>query len=92
MPDNNDARVTNAILGVKMEHLATKMDKSIDKLDKHMERSAEVEKCIAVLKSDYENLDGKVDNMDDRYKKINIATSLGAAIAFVLAALGLRLD
>ena len=92
MPDSNDARVTNAILGVKMEHLATKMDKSIDKLDKHMERSAEVEKCIAVLKSDYENLDGKVDNMDDRYKKINIATSLGAAIAFVLAALGLRLD
>ncbi len=92
MPDSNDARVTNAILGVKMEHLSSKMDKTIDKLDKHMERSTEVEKCIAVLKSDYENLDGKVDNMDDRYKKINIATSLGAAIAFVLAALGLRLD
>ena len=90
MPDNSDARVTNAILGVKMEHLSTKMDKTIDKLDHHMERSAEVEKCIAVLKSDYDNLDDRVDSMDDRYKKINIATSVGAAIAFVLAALGFR--
>ena len=89
MPDS-DARVTNAILGVKIEHLSTKMDKTIDKLDDHMERSAEVEKCIAVLKNDYNNLDDKVDNMDDRYKKINIATSIGAAIAFVLAALGIR--
>ena len=90
MPDNNDARVTNAILGVKIEHLSAKMDKTIDKMDKHMERSAEVEKCIVVLKNDYSNLDDKVDNMDDRYKKINIATSIGAAIAFVLAAFGFR--
>ena len=90
MTDNNDARVTNAILGVKMEHLSGKMDKAIDRLDAHMERSAEVEKCIVALKSDYNNLDDKVDSMDDRYKKINIATSIGAAIAFVLAAFGFR--
>ena len=90
MTDNNDARVTNAILGVKIEHLSDKMDKTIVKMDAHMERSAEVERCIAVLKSDYENLDDKVDDMDDRYKKINIATSIGAAIAFVLAAFGFR--
>ena len=90
MTNDTDARVTNAILGVKIEHLTSKMDKAIDRLDTHMERSAEVEKCIAVLKSDYDNLDGKVDSMDDRYKKINIATSIGAAIAFVLAAFGFR--
>ena len=90
MAGDSEQKVTNAILGVKMEHLTVKVDKAIDKLDNNMERSAEVEKCIAVLKSDYDNLDERVDNMDDRYKKINIATSLGAAIAFVLAALGIR--
>ncbi len=90
MADDTNARVTNAILGVKIEHLSSKMDKTIEKLDDSMERSTDVEKCIAVLKSDYNNLDDKVDNMDDRYKKINIATSIGAAIAFVLAAFGYR--
>ena len=90
MTNNTDARVTNAVLGVKLEHLSDKMDKAVTKMDRHMEQSAEVEKCIAVLANEYDNLDKKVDNMDDRYKKINIATSLGAAIAFVLAALGFR--
>ena len=90
MPDNSDARVTNAILGVKIEHLSEKMDKTIVRMDKHMDHCNGYEKCIAVLKSDYDNLDDKVDSMDDRYKKINIATSIGAAIAFVLAAFGFR--
>ena len=92
MTNEVEAKVTTAVLGVKIDHLSKTVEKSIKRQEEHMERSAEVEKCIAVLKSDHDNLDDKVDNMDDRYKKINIATSLGAAIAFVLAALGLRLD
>jgi len=100
MQNGND-RVTVAVLDNQVKHLAkridekvggldTKIDRLTDKVEKGLDRSAEVEKCIAVLKSDYDNLDGKVDDMDDRYKKINIATSFGAALAFVLAALGIR--
>jgi len=95
MPHND--HTTIAVLGNQVEHLSediggldTKIGRLTDKVEKGLERSSEVEKCIAVLKTDYEGLDKKVDNMDDRYKKINIATSFGAALAFVLAALGIR--
>jgi len=90
MTNEVEAKVTTAVLGVKIDHLTDNVEKAVVRMDKHLERSSEVEKCIAVLISDYDNLDKKVDNMDDRYKKINIATSVGAAIAFVLAALGFR--
>ena len=90
MPNEVEAKITTAVLGVKIDHLSSKIDNIVAKMDKHMDHCAEYEKCIAVLKNDYENLDEKVDNMDDRYKKLNIATSVGAAVAFVLAALGFR--
>ena len=100
MTDGND-RVTVAVLENQVSHLAEriddkvggldeKIDHLIDKVDDGLEKNADVDKCIAVLISDYDNLDKKVDNMDDRYKKINIATSFGASVAFVLAALGIR--
>ena len=97
MTENNDARVTNAVLGVKKVHVKKSLDRldgtisdAVDEMKDQAKRTTDVEKCIAVLKSDYNNLDDKVDNMDDRYKTINIATSIGAAIAFVLAAFGFR--
>ena len=90
MPNEVEVKVTTAVLGVKIDHLSSKIDNIVAKMDNHMDHCAEYEKCIAVLKNDYENLDEKVDNMDDRYKKLNIATSIGAAVAFVLAALGFK--
>ena len=90
MPNEVEAKVTTAVLGVKIDYLTKNITEHTEKLDAHMRRDTEIEKCIAVLKNDYDNLDDKVDNMDDRYKKLNIATSVGAAIAFVLAALGFR--
>lgn len=100
MEDGN-SRVTVAVLGTQVKYLSEniggldkKIDRLTDKIEKGLERSTEVEKCIAVLKNDYDNLDNKVVNMDDRYKKINIATAVGATIgttfATVLAIFGIR--
>ena len=90
MENDGNQKTTVAVLGVKMDHLANTVVEACADMKVHSRRCVEVEKCIAVLKNDFDNLDEKVDNMDDRYKKINIATSVGAAIAFVLAALGFK--
>ncbi len=90
MTNEVEAKVTTAVLGVKIDHLTKTVTEAVGEMKVHMKRTSDVESCIAVLKSEHDNLDDKVDNMDDRYKKINIATSVGAAIAFVLAALGFR--
>ena len=92
--NNTNTKITVAVLGQKMDSLTnTVMDACSDMKDQS-KRTSEVEKCIAVLASEYKNLDEKVDNMDDRYKKINIATATGAAIgttfATVLAIFGIR--
>ena len=83
MTGDTNTRVTNAVLGVKIEHLSGKVEKAVDRMDKHMERSAEVEKCIAVLKRD-------VDDLDDRVNRWSIANSAGVLVASVLAYFGLR--
>lgn len=99
--DDNNTRVTNAVLGNEMVHVKESLNRldgtisdAVGEMKNQARRSTEVEKCIAVLKTDFDNLDEKVDNMDDRYKKINIATAAGAAIgtgfATVLAILGIK--
>ena len=87
---NTNARVSVAVLGNKIDNLTKVVEIACVDMHEQVKRCTEVEKCIAVLKNDFDNLDEKVDNMDDRYKKINVATSVGAAIAFVLAALGFK--
>jgi len=99
--ENGNARVTVAVLGNQVANLSAhigaldiKIDNLTNTIEKRLERTTEVEKCIAVLKHELDNLDDKVDNMDDRYKKINIATAVGATIgttfATVLAIFGIR--
>jgi len=84
MEGDTNTRVTNAILKVKIEHLEKKLDKAIDRWDEHVERSVEVEKCMAVLKRD-------VDDLNKRTQKWDIANSaLGLLLASVLAYFGLR--
>ena len=84
MTDDTNARVTNAILKVKIEHLEKKLDKAIDRMDEGLKRSAEVEKCMAVLMHD-------VDDLNRRTQKWDIANStLGLLLASVLAYFGLR--
>ena len=84
MTDDTNTRVTNAVLKVKIEHLEKKLDKTIDRWDDHMKRSIEVEKCMAVLMHD-------VDDLNRRTQKWDIANSaLGLLLASVLAYFGLR--
>ena len=84
MTDDTNTRVTNAILKVKIEHLDKKLDKAISRWDKHMEESANVKTCMAVLKRD-------VDELNKRTQKWDIANSaLGLLLASVLAYFGLR--
>ena len=83
MTDDTNTRVTNAVLGVKIEHLSGKVDKAVDRMDKQTERSAEVEKCIAVLKRD-------VTDLDERVNRWSIANSAGVLVAAILAYFGIR--
>ena len=92
--NDTNAKTTVAVLGVKMDSLTKTVEDAIVDMRDQSKRTTEVEKCIAVLAIEYRNLNEKVDNMDDRYKKINIATAVGATIgttfATVLAIFGIR--
>ncbi len=84
MTNEVEAKVTTAVLGVKIDHLTDKVDKAVVRMDKHMEQSAEVAKCLAVLKS-------QVDGNSKRTKNWDLANSaLGLVLASVLAYFGLR--
>jgi len=84
MTNEVEAKVTTAVLGEKLDHLSKKFDKSVGRWDKHMEDSAEVKICLAVLKS-------QVDANSKRTQNWDIANSaLGMALAGALAYFGLR--
>jgi len=84
MTNEVEAKVTTAVLGEKLDNLSEKFDKAVDGWDKHMEDSAEVKICLAVLKS-------QVDANSKRTQNWDIANSaLGLALAGVLAYFGLR--
>ena len=84
MTNNTNTRVTNAVLKVKIENLEQKFDRCVDRWDRHMEESAEVKTCMAVLMRD-------VEDLNRRTQKWDIANSaLGMVLASVLAYFGLR--
>ena len=100
MQNGND-RVTVAVLDNQVKHLAkridekvggldTKIDRLTDKVEKGLDRSAEVEKCIVELKTNYDNLDEKVDDMKDKNKLANVGIMVGEVFIGVMAALGIR--
>lgn len=92
--NDTNSRTTVAVLGTKIDHLTKTVESAVAEVKEQSKRTTEVEKCIAVLTIEYESLDKKVENMDDRYKKINIATAIGATVgttfATVLAIFGIR--
>ena len=92
--NNANAKTTVAVLGVKMDYLTNTVEAAVGKMDAHLGRTTEVEKCIAVLAHDFENLDEKVDDINERNKKYNIGTAIGAgfasAFATLMAILGYR--
>ena len=91
--DDND-NVTVAVLKVEVGYLSeridekvggldTKIDRLTDKVEDGLERSAEVEICLAVLKN-------QVDDNSKRTQKWDIANSaLGLLLASALAYFGL---
>ena len=84
MTNEVEAKVTTAVLGVKIDHLTDNVEKAVVRMDKHLERSSEVEKCLAVLMN-------QVDENSKRTQKWDIANSaLGLLLASALAYFGLR--
>ncbi len=101
MADENNIKVTNAVLGVKMIHVEKSLDRlddtisdAVDEMKEQSKRTTEAEKCIVALNHDFDNLDDKVGDMATQNKKYSIATAVGAAVgtgfATVLAILGIR--
>ena len=82
---DTNSRTTVAVLGTKMDHLTDTVEDAVKEMKDQATRTAEVEKCIAVLSVEYQNLDEKVDDLADQNKKYNIGTALGAGFAAVLA-------
>ena len=92
MTGDANARITNAVLGVKIEHvnenlkrLDSTVSDAVGEMKVQATRTTEVEKCIVALTTNYDNLDEKVDNLADQNKKYNIGTAIGAGFAAVLA-------
>jgi len=81
---NTNQRVTNAVIQNEIGHLIKKLDKANDNWEKLAEDSAEVKTCMAVLKS----------NVDDLKKKTQIwdlgNSALGLILASVMAYFGTR--
>ncbi len=92
MTDENNTKITNAVLGVEMKHVSKNLERldetisdAVDEMKDQAKRTTEVEKCIAVLANEHKTLDKKVDNLADQNKKYNIGTAIGAGFAAVLA-------
>ncbi len=90
--ENNNIRVTNAVLGVEMTHVKKSLDRldgtisdAVDEMKEQSKRTTEVEKCILVLATNHKNLNKKVGDLADQNKKYNIGTAIGAGFAAVLA-------
>lgn len=104
MTENGNARVTVAVLGNRVNNLSKEIgglvktiDRLTEKIDERLERTTEVEKCIAVLKNDYDNLGEKVDDMKydlkdlkDKNKLANIGIAIGEIVVGIMAAIGIR--
>jgi hypothetical protein len=84
MTNEVEAKVTTAVLGVKIDYLTVAVEDAIDKMEDNSKRTNEVEKCIVGLKIE-------VDANSKRTQNWDIANSaLGLALAGVLAYFGLR--
>ena len=84
MTNEVEAKVTTAVLGVKIDHLTVTVKDAIDKMDDNSERTTEVEKCLVGLKH-------QVDTNSKLTQKWDIANSaLGLMLASALAYIGLR--
>jgi hypothetical protein len=89
--DNNDARVTNAVLGVEMVHVKKSLDRldgtiadAVGEMKDQAKRTTDVEKCLVGLKV-------QVDTNSKLTQKWDIANSaLGLMLATALAYIGLR--
>ena len=84
MAEETNQKVTNAVIKNEIDHLIKKLDKAIDNWDELAEDSADIKTCIAVLKS-------QVDDLKRTTQKWDLANSaLGLALAGLLAYFGLR--
>lgn len=84
MAEETNQKVTNAVIKNEIDHLIKKLDKAIDNWDELAEDSADIKTCIAVLKS-------QVDDLKRTTQKWDLANSaLGLALAGFLAYFGLR--
>ena len=71
MTNEVEAKVTTAVLGVKIDYLTVTVEDAVEEMKDQTKRTVDVEKCIAVLNTDLENLDKKVDDVNERNKKYN---------------------
>ena len=84
MTNEVEAKVTTAVLGVKIDYLTGAVEDAIEKMEDNSKRTNEVEKCLVGLKIE-------VDANSKRTQNWDIANSaLGLALAGVLAYFGLR--
>ena len=90
MADENNIKVTNAVLGNEMVHVKESLDRldgtlsdAVGEMQDQAKRTTEVEKCIVGLVHD-------ADNLEERVNRWSIANSAGAIAAGVLAYFGLR--
>ena len=84
MTNEVEAKVTTAVLGVKIDYLTKTVEDAIENMEENSKRTTEVEKCIVGLKIE-------VDANSKRTQNWDIANSaLGLALAGVLAYFGLR--
>ncbi len=84
MTNEVEAKVTTAVLGVKIDYLTVAVEDAIEKMEDNSNRTTEIEKCMVGLKIE-------VDANSKRTQNWDIANSaLGLALAGVLAYFGLR--
>ena len=95
--NNTNTKITVAVLGEKMDSLTNTVVEACSDMKIHTKRTSEVETCIAVLKSEFENLDDRMydmktdmNDMKDKNKLANIGIAAGEILIGILAAIGIR--
>jgi hypothetical protein len=81
-----NARVTNAILATKMDHVEKKLDRLSENLEDHC---AVIDQRLIKDERDLTKLQTNMENLESRVRTWDITNSVLAVVAGLLAAIGI---
>ena len=90
--DNGNGKVTLALLGQKVDHLSTQIDRLVNRFDSHLDETKARDTAVALLnqraKDECEDIDELRDELKALQKRSYALDGVNAALAVLAGILG----